>query len=216
LRLCDAGFSRPGAISAWGELIAAFQAAAAASSPRAAAAAAVSSKAWQLQSLSLGRSDTGQLQQLPKYIPAHSFTQLACSLSRADAEQMNECLTSGISRLTALRSLEVHLPDLDAVMQPDDLLAPLSALQQLTALQLRGGLVRRAQLKHLQLPQLQRLQAEVGGGLFSRVGQLQLAHLATVTKLSQLDASGVLERAKQLPPNLQELTLRHDDDNDSD
>jgi hypothetical protein len=212
LEICDTCLPSPfpRTTSAWGEVAAVFQdaAATAATSTAAVDAPAVSSKGWQLQSLAIGELETNQLQQLLQHLPAHSLTQLRCSLAQADTDDIIGSLLSQLSRLTALRSIDLILPKLDA--SGDRLLAPLSSLQQVTALQVRKGLLRRMQLQHLQLPLLQQLRADIGGGRANRAraDQLQLAHLEALTQLSLKDRTGVLSPAEQLPPHLHELTLR--------
>jgi hypothetical protein len=99
----------------------------------------------------------------------------------------------------------------DVSGQSDNVLAPLSALQQLTSLKL-GGVLRKVQLQHLQLPQLQQLEARFSLNLgfeADREEHLQLAHLAALTQLFLWVAAEGLGPADQLPLELQKLTLRH-------
>jgi hypothetical protein len=93
-------------------------------------------------------------------LPASSLTELECSLDSGC-----ERLVASLSSLTALNSLRIAYAatwdDYCASLMdlPDSAFAPLSALLQLTQLQL--GRVRAQQLAHLQLPQLQQLNAVV-------------------------------------------------------
>jgi hypothetical protein len=99
-------------------------------------------------------------------LPASSLTELQCSVDFGC-----ERLVAALSSLTALNSLRIAYPTMtvkddnsltacSSLMDlPDSAFAPLSALLQLTQLQL--GHVRAQQLAHLQLPQLQQLRAIV-------------------------------------------------------
>jgi hypothetical protein len=93
-------------------------------------------------------------------LPASSLTELECSVN-SGCEQ----LVASLSSLTALHSLRILYSATwddysDSLMDlPDSAFAPLSALLQLTQLQL--GHVRAQQLPHLELPQLQQLRAVV-------------------------------------------------------
>jgi hypothetical protein len=213
---CTAG---PGWESAWSSVGSAIQeaataaaaaAAAAGSAPAASSAAAATSscsnKSWQLQSFNASVANDmpgAALTQLLQYAPAHSLTELGCYLTRPGKAQVLE-----LCRLTALRSLQLGLGSTTCGRQPDDLLAPLSGLQQLTTLELRGA-VHRVQLQHLQLPRLQRLHALLSRITTNRVGQLQLGHLAAVTQLFFRVSEDWFVPAEQLPPNLQLLTLHY-------
>ncbi|KAF6254831.1 hypothetical protein COO60DRAFT_282891 [Scenedesmus sp. NREL 46B-D3] len=92
--------------------------------------------------------------------------------------------------------------------QAPDVLAPLSALQPLTSLQLDS--LQWRQLRHLQLPQLSELsmcveQGEQGTQLQL---QLQLGHLTNLSKLEMvLDGAASMQIEDQLPPHLQEVDL---------
>jgi hypothetical protein len=93
---------------------------------------------------------------LLQQLPAATLTQLVCGVEFNKPEHL-----ASLCRLTALRSLEL-LPQLSVCVgniQPSnhsrDMLSPMSALQQLTAL--KFDYVSAQQLAHLQLPQLQRL-----------------------------------------------------------
>lgn len=193
--------------AAWNAVALAFQAAGATAPPPAAKAAAPGSRRWQLQSFSadVGASATAAaLQQLLQHLPAYSLTQLGCYLGLADAGQVQAAPLSGLSRLTGLCSLHL-IVGRGAQQQPHELLDPLSALRQLTELQLQAGLVRRVQLQHLQLPRLQQLAANVGSESIEGADQLQLTHLTALTQLLLLECLGstcVLAPAEQLPPNL--------------
>ncbi|KAF6254814.1 hypothetical protein COO60DRAFT_1538509 [Scenedesmus sp. NREL 46B-D3] len=108
--------------------------------------------------------------------------------------------------LTALRSLGIYTAGQAVSPQSDRVLVPLSALRQLTTLQLlsTGAAPRKEQLQSLQLPQLQQLQAALHR---MREGKhLQLAHLTALTQLSLTDSTGVPSPTDQLPPNLLDLT----------
>jgi hypothetical protein len=86
--------------------------------------------------------------------------------------------------------------------QSDSVLVQLSALQQLTRLELLY--VRREQLQHLQLPRLQHLDVLV---VDSMAGvPLLLGHMTALTALAVEDA-GSWSPADQLPPNLISLKL---------
>jgi hypothetical protein len=93
-------------------------------------------------------------------LPASSLTELECSLDSGC-----ERLVASLSGLTALHSLRIAYSDTkhsyfnSLIALPDTALAPLSALLQLTQLQLWR--VRAQQLAHLQLLQLQQLRAIV-------------------------------------------------------
>uniref|UniRef100_A0A383W3M9 Uncharacterized protein n=1 Tax=Tetradesmus obliquus TaxID=3088 RepID=A0A383W3M9_TETOB len=221
LKVCDADCCGRGWASAWTALAAAFGAASDAAVPTpAASTAARGSNRLQLQSFSAAVGDHGTaaaLAQLLQHLPAHSLTQLGCCLSCSDAGEMRPPAVNGLSRLTALRRLCLFISVREASLQPHTLLAPLSALPQLTAVQLlrssgRGWQVSRGQLQHLQLPrlkQLKQLEASVGGALTERVNQLQLAHLTAVTQLSLELTAYVLAPSEQLPPNVRVLSLNY-------
>jgi hypothetical protein len=113
--------------------------------------------------------------------------------------------------LSSLRSLLLLQPtymsdNASTCGEHHDVLAPLSALQLLTRLQLPA--VRRVQLRALQLPQLQRLQVKL-----RRVedgGQVQLSHLTVLDRLTVIkncNSSGNtgMTSEEQLPQDLQEL-----------
>jgi hypothetical protein len=98
-------------------------------------------------------------------LPASSLTELECSMNFSSGQE----LVAAISSLTALQALRIAyagcpryaIDDDPAIIeQPDSVLAPLSALQQLTQLQL--PMVRAAQLAQLRLPRLQQLTATAG------------------------------------------------------
>uniref|UniRef100_A0A383WI33 F-box domain-containing protein n=1 Tax=Tetradesmus obliquus TaxID=3088 RepID=A0A383WI33_TETOB len=130
----------PGWAAAWTAVAAAFQAAEAAAPPPAADDAAPGGKRWQLQSLSvdMGADETAAaLQQLLQHLPAHSLTQLGCCVSWAGAGQLHAPPVNELRRLTGLCSLHLNIGH-DTTQQTDQLLAPLSALPQLTELQLQG------------------------------------------------------------------------------
>jgi hypothetical protein len=150
-------------------------------------------------------------------LPSSSLTHLECWLgwrSSADIE--------ALCSLTALRCLRFQSCTSNGIYtQADGVLAPLSALKQLTQLELSCAL-RSAQLQHLQLPQLQQLVMDS-----CEHSEEQLLQLGRLTALQQLVApyrsnscrargrgrathsSSSTDQqapaAAQLPPNLREL-----------
>jgi hypothetical protein len=179
-------------------LAAAVQAAAAAAAPAAAEHTSTtlldSSKLPRLSAAVFNSDGTSAAAFLP------GLTRLECSLDwirNADTGALCSADISALCSLTALRSLAVYKPSLGsgqvaAADQPDDALKPLSALQQLTQLQLSA--VRKKQLQHLQLPLLreltafQRLQSVDARSREPRVlpkqlpgTAVQLGHLAALT-----------------------------------
>jgi hypothetical protein len=116
---------------------------------------------------------------------------------------------AAISGLTALRCLNMRtckgfkVGDYDwGKGKAADVLAPLSALQQLTQLELPG--LRRVQLQHLQLPQL--LQLKFNTFDCASGGLLQLSQL---TRLTRLDMLGLHWKPEDmLPGNLQALHMQ--------
>jgi hypothetical protein len=202
-------------ISVWDSAVdalgAAFEAAAAKTAAAAAAAGAVFSayampcRSLQLQSLSFGAlchynctATPALLQQLP----GHSLTHLESWLGRNPPAQL-----AALCRLTALRSLQLgHLTDDEAAEaafgDSSSALAPLMALQHLTALQLPP--VDKLQLAALQLPKLQQLQVELCGSNASYA--LQIGHMTTLQslRLTVFSTCGTAD-GDQLPPFLEEL-----------
>jgi hypothetical protein len=156
-----------------------------------------------LQSLAMGHSCCAVTQPLLEQLPVASLTHLQCwQLSNISA-----CLPR-LCELSSLRSLLLQRPSyaVDGLLShqvSDNVLAPLSALRQLTRLQLPA--VRKAQLLPLQLPYLQQLHVKLddhGDG-----AQLQLSHL---TALQVLTVAGPynscgLAAGDELPAGLQEL-----------
>jgi hypothetical protein len=119
-------------------------------------------------------------------LPVSSLTELECSLDSGC-----ERLVASLSSLTALNSLRIAFTRSkddycnSLVDLPDSAFAPLSALLQLTQLQL--GHVRAQQLAHLQLPQLQQLRAIVARVDMWQDDQAQqpfdVSHLSSLTLL---------------------------------
>jgi hypothetical protein len=110
-----------------------------------------------------------------------------------------------LCRLTALRNLRITSIDGAPCGQANDALAALSALQQLTHLEIAP--VRKAQLQHLQLPQLQQLRVSFMCTWIDE--QLQLSHITSITQMV-CEGCGTLFCGEQLPPNV--LTLTWSDD----
>jgi hypothetical protein len=128
-------------------------------------------------------------------LPAGSLTALECSMNFNSSQE----LVSAISSLTALQALRVAYAgapryssdkDSDIYDWHDSVLAPLSALQQLTQLQL--PMVRAAQLAHLRLPRLLVLTATAArtrhrseeANQLPQECPLQLSHLTSLTRMS--------------------------------
>jgi hypothetical protein len=148
-----------------------------------------------LTQLQIGRVTPAQLQHLPPRLQELHATVTVDWSSAADVAAL--CRPD----LTALRSLDIRASRGNSSDHPDDLLAPLSVLQQLSCLQL--GVVRRVQLQHLQLPHLQQLDVWCS---HRGVGQrLQLGQLTALRKLLLQDYATALRQDDQLPPNLQQL-----------
>jgi hypothetical protein len=170
--------------------------------PPAAAAAA----SCQLQSLTVESHDLSFDRAEPAWpllqqLPASSLTHLRFCLNWRSTAQ-----TAALLALTALRSLNLgafaglngRLYSYTSQM-PVDVLAPLSALQQLTSLKL--AMAQRAQLQHLQLPQLHELFISVDYG--ESHGQLlQLGHFAAVQRLRVLNRGDPFQRGAVVPPNV--------------
>jgi hypothetical protein len=136
-------------------------------------------------------------------LPAHSLTHLDLRFERnSPVERAVLC------RLTALRSLKFKdLPDHHgprAVFgDSSSALAPLTALQQLTELQL--PCVHRSQLAALHLPQLQQLRVDLT--VNDKSHQLQICHMTALQKLHILDNSTHgLADGDQLPPSLLDVS----------
>jgi hypothetical protein len=177
-------------------------AAAAAAATTGHCANAVSCKGLQLQSLVLAGPDDGCVatQALLQQLPAHSLTQLQCLVARRSAEQL-----AAVCRLTGLRSLRLQdsRPRQTTFGDSDSALAPLTALQQLTELQLPS--LHPPQLVALQQPQLQQLRIEICNS--AENPPLQVAHLTSLHTLHVEDYSWCgLGGDIQLPPSLQDLS----------
>jgi hypothetical protein len=148
-----------------------------------------------LTQLQIGRVTPAQLQHLPSRLQEVHATVTVDWSSAADVAVL--CRPD----LTALRSLDIRASRGNSSDHPDNLLAPLSVLQQLSCLQL--GVVRRVQLQHLQAPHLQQLDVWCS---HRGVGQrLQLGQLTALRKLLLQDYATALRQDDQLPPNLQQL-----------
>jgi hypothetical protein len=93
----------------------------------------------------------------------------------------------------------------DIIDNPSDsMMAPLSALQRLTRLELKRHSVRRAQLQQLQLPRLQHLEVILTD---QPPGQpLLLGHMTSLTALDITEYNSI-SSTDQLPPGLQRLKL---------
>jgi hypothetical protein len=150
-------------------------------------------------------------------LPACSLTELECYVDFAC-----EHAVDALSSLTALRRLHVCEDRRCSRLrnQQDSALAPLSALQQLTRLQL--PVVRAPQLVHLQLPQLLQLTATVGSRVLARAGSSHgdrqqqdsdqqqhmspviLSHLSSLT-LIDIDSSSLLHSGA-FPSSLRAVT----------
>jgi hypothetical protein len=169
-------------------------------------AAAAAAGCCQLQSLTVESRNYGFDRAEPAWpllqqLPASSLTHLRFCLNWRSTAQ-----TAALLALTALRSLNLgsfasmhgRLYSYTSQM-PVDVLEPLSALQQLTSLKL--AMVQRAQLQHLQLPQLQDLVINVDHD--ASHGQLmQLGHLTAVQRLTVLDWRTPFEIGAVFPPNV--------------
>jgi hypothetical protein len=91
-----------------------------------------------------------------------------------------------------------------------NVLAPLSALQQLTSLQL--GYSQKRQLQHVLLPQLRELEMRLESVAHEELQQqlqqqLQLTHLTGLSKLFLRVSAALLQPGDYLPPNLHELEV---------
>jgi hypothetical protein len=134
---------------------------------------------------------------LMRALPASSLTHVECPHSWCDPAQV-----SALCRLTGLQSC-VLPPRFPNGFADDDALAQLTALQQLTRLELTAA---RKLLQRLPLlPQLQVLDVFMNECFPKR--QLQLVHLTCVTKLVLQDRNAPLLASDQLPPSLHELVL---------
>lgn len=219
--LLDPSTHSPAWRSALDALVAAFQTAVAAATAAPTGAAAVSAapaaaaapasatcSSWQLQQLtinSLSELASAWLQvttagRIMQHLPAGTLRRLDCKVTWSDAAQINTVCTH-----TGLRSLSLG-GNADMRAHADDVLQPISALQQLTALTL-AGCFRREQLQHLQLPQLQHLAFRLSGS-YSTTEELAPLRLEQLTALQVLQvdaaANGLLQR-DCLPPNLCQL-----------
>jgi hypothetical protein len=169
------------------------------------AAAAAAASCCQLQSLTVESRSYGFERAEPAWpllqqLPASSLTHLRLCLDWSSTAQ-----TAALLALTGLRSLDLGaFASMSGGLysyisrMPMNVLAPLSALQQLTSLKL--AVVQRAQLQLLQLPQLQELCTSIDQG--GSVGQLlQLGHLTAVQHLTVLDSELPFQAGAVFPPN---------------
>jgi hypothetical protein len=175
-------------------------------------AAAAAGPLRNLQSLSWVTSYLGSAGAVLNYVPASSLTELACCLDwRSSADIAVLCNLTGLCSL-ALKALDGpgHMQQSDQAA--GNMVAQLSALQQLTHIQIASP-IHRPQLQHLpQLPQLQLLRANIydtGPKKDSRYA-LKLGHLTAVRTLilsGTARSERVLRPDDTLPPNLQRLRL---------
>jgi hypothetical protein len=113
---------------------------------------------------------------------------------------------STLCSLTALQKLDILSARGYTSWQADTILAPLSALQRLTSLQL--DYVRRRQLEHLRVPLLLELAVRLERQEQRDAVQLQMGHLTSLTKLAMSDWAGSMQLEDTLPPGLQELEFK--------
>jgi hypothetical protein len=201
----------------WGEawqialdaLVAAFEAAAAAAAATSTAAGgtptSASSSSWQLQELTVASlQDMQTAGRILQHLPAGTLTQLDCSIKWSNSEHINAvCMHTGLRSLHLISNSNVAHENICG--QADDVLVPLTDLQQLTALSLNE--LRREQLQHLQLPQLQELHVSFALSIVPQRAQpLRLQQLTAVTRLSVGAAQNGLQLEDALPPNLCELS----------
>jgi hypothetical protein len=138
-----------------------------------------------------------------QHLPAGTLRQLDCSFDWSNTAQIDTmCAHTGLRSLSLTGGYEFRYFSPGA--QADDVLAPLSALQQLTALEL--GSVRRVQLQHLQLPQLQQLVVRVCRSAEDELQPIRLDQLTALQMLRLQAAGNGLQRQDCLPPNLCQLS----------
>jgi hypothetical protein len=108
--------------------------------------------------------------------------------------------------LTALQKLHITgSAGGETSQQADNVLAPLSALQRLTSLQLQETFVRRRQLEHLRVPLLLELAIKLEPPQQGNAVQLQLGHLTSLSKLIVSERAAPMQLEDTLPQGLQEL-----------
>jgi hypothetical protein len=195
-------------------LVAAFEAAPAAAAATVTAAAAgtpaassSSSSSWQLQELTVtSYQDLEIAGRILKHLPAGTLRQLDCSFNWGNSEHINAvCMHTGLRSLHVINTAMLA-DDMIGVIggQAGDVLVPLTDLQQLTALTLNA--VRREQLQHLQLPQLQELHVSFHRSAAQRRQPLRLQQLTALKALSVGGAKNGLQLEDRLPPNLCQLS----------
>jgi hypothetical protein len=200
----------PGWGAAFQALADAFQAAteAGAAPPPAAAAAAAADVA--ATAVPVAEAAPLQLQSLlcnslaapvPQHLPVSTLTELACQLDWSRTAHV-----SIVCSLTNLQKLDILSAQGFTSWQADNVLAPLSALQLLTNLQL--DYVRRRQLEHLRMPQLLELTMRIEMQHNGDVVQLQMGHLTGLSKLAMSDWAATMQLEDQLPLGLKELELK--------
>jgi hypothetical protein len=200
----------PGWGAAFQALADAFQAAteAGAAPPPAAAAAAAADVA--ATAVPVAEAAPLQLQSLlcnslaapvPQHLPVSTLTELACQLDWSRTAHV-----STVCSLTNLQKLDILSAQGFTSWQADNVLAPLSALQQLTNLQL--DYVRRRQLEHLRMLQLLELTMRIEMQHNGDVVQLQMGHLTGLSKLAMSDWAATMQLEDQLPLGLKELELK--------
>jgi hypothetical protein len=148
---------------------------------------------WQLQSFNGGSLANAVLQ----HLPGTSLTQLTCQFLYSHPTHL-----AAVCSLTRLQKLTITRIRGYINGRTADVLAPLSALQQLTHLQL--DLVGRGQLQHLLLPQLQELHVQSGP---VQLQPLQLGHLTGLSMLGMTDYSACMQW-RQLPTKSAQAAAR--------
>jgi hypothetical protein len=150
----------------------------------------------QLQSLLCGTLNTP----VPEQLPVSTLTKLGCHLDwRRPAEVTTLC------SLTALQKLDMRSARGFTSWQADDALAPLSALQRLTSLQLDRA--RRRQLQHLRVPLLLELAIGFAWQEQEDALQLQMGHLSSLSQLKMSDWAASMQLEDTWPLGLQELDV---------
>jgi hypothetical protein len=182
----EAGTAPPAAVAA----------AAAAAADVAATAVPVDAAPLQLQSLLCGSLAAP----VPQHLPVSTLTELACQLDWSRTAHV-----STVCSLTNLQKLDVLSVQGFTSWQADNVLAPLSALQRLTSLQL--DYLSRRKLEHSRMPQLLELTMRIEMQHNGDAVQLQMGHLTGLSKLTMSDWAATMQLEDQLPPGLQDLGL---------
>jgi hypothetical protein len=133
-----------------------------------------------------------------QHLPAATLTALTVQLDWSAAPHV-----AALCSLTGLRQLELTSARGYTSWQASDVLAPLSALQQLTCLHL--DFLRRQQLQHLRLPQLQALDVRLEQCMQGEQAQMQLSQITGLTMLCLTDWAALLQPDDVFPPHLREL-----------